>query len=251
MTSALPHIFEIDGVTNFRDQGGYLVGAKPIAIDCLYRSGHYADVTDNGIASVKTFALDRIVDLRDDYEREGFPSRDLGIETHACGGRLHEIAQTYDAPPTTEDEVKARKLHSYGLFHTRFHDGMNAVFGGLANGQRVLVHCTSGKDRTGFTGALLLRLLGVDDADIAADYMVSQSQGETMTAERKAAITKFYGYDDSNAAIVDLRRQIFPDLVLHALQQVESAHGSIASYLTGPCGLAAGDVSAIRDRFLG
>lgn len=251
MTTTLPHIFKIEGVNNFRDQGGYLANDAPIATDCLYRSGHYADITDDGITAFNQFNIDLIVDLRDDYEREGFPSRELAVETKTCGGRLHEIAQTYDAPPATEDEVKARKLYSYGLFHTRFHDGMNAVFGGLSSGKRVLVHCTSGKDRTGFTGALLMRLLGVSDSDIGADYLVSQSQGETMSPERKSAITKFYGFDDSNAAIVDMRRKIFPDLVLHALAEVEKAHGSVADYLAGPCGLTNGDVTAIRDRFLG
>lgn len=37
----------------------------------------------------------------------------------------------------------------------------------------MLIHCFSGKDRTGMVAALLLDLAGVDGADIVADYQVS------------------------------------------------------------------------------
>lgn len=35
----------------------------------------------------------------------------------------------------------------------------------------MLFHCATGKDRAGVVAALLLRLLGADDAAIYADYM--------------------------------------------------------------------------------
>jgi hypothetical protein len=38
----------------------------------------------------------------------------------------------------------------------------------------VLFHCRLGKDRTGVFAALLLKLLGVSDRDVAADYMLTQ-----------------------------------------------------------------------------
>ena len=39
-----------------------------------------------------------------------------------------------------------------------------------------LVHCTAGKDRTGILVALILDLLGVDDALIVEDYLLSNSE---------------------------------------------------------------------------
>ena len=43
---------------------------------------------------------------------------------------------------------------------------------GLAGRPKVF-HCAAGKDRTGLMAALVLRLLGVDDEAIVADYMAS------------------------------------------------------------------------------
>ena len=43
-----------------------------------------------------------------------------------------------------------------------------------ARGAPVLFHCTAGKDRTGFAAAIVLRLLGVPEESIVADYMRSQ-----------------------------------------------------------------------------
>ncbi|QKW20461.1 tyrosine-protein phosphatase [Kitasatospora sp. NA04385] len=49
-----------------------------------------------------------------------------------------------------------------------------------ADGAPVLFHCTAGKDRTGWTAALLLTALGVDRESVLADYL--------LTNERAAAV---------------------------------------------------------------
>ena len=43
-----------------------------------------------------------------------------------------------------------------------------------AQGRPVLWHCTSGKDRTGFAAAILLRILGVQQNIVIEDYLLSQ-----------------------------------------------------------------------------
>ena len=60
----------------------------------------------------------------------------------------------------------------------------------------VLFHCATGKDRTGVVAALLLRLLGADDAAIYADYMRTNETLEHELAQAyslamaKAGMTK-------------------------------------------------------------
>ena len=43
-------------------------------------------------------------------------------------------------------------------------------------------HCAAGKDRTGVLGALVLRLLGVADADIGDDYALSEPAMDALKA---------------------------------------------------------------------
>jgi hypothetical protein len=50
-----------------------------------------------------------------------------------------------------------------------------------------LLHCHTGKDRTGFVIAVTLAMLGVGDEDIVADYERSRPVFETMLANLSAA----------------------------------------------------------------
>ena len=62
---------------------------------------------------------------------------------------------------------------------------------GLADGLRFfaenegpyLVHCTEGKDRAGFTSALLECLMGATEEEVVADYMVSYANYYGVTKE--------------------------------------------------------------------
>ncbi|WP_280248048.1 tyrosine-protein phosphatase [Nocardia abscessus] len=56
--------------------------------------------------------------------------------------------------------------------------GANEAFASVLRGiigsdGAVLFHCTAGKDRTGWTAAVLLTLLGVDRATVTEDYLLS------------------------------------------------------------------------------
>jgi protein-tyrosine phosphatase len=51
----------------------------------------------------------------------------------------------------------------------------------------VMLHCHTGKDRTGFVVAVILAFLGVSDDDIVADYERSRPVFETMLANLAAA----------------------------------------------------------------
>ncbi|GLW53312.1 tyrosine-protein phosphatase [Kitasatospora phosalacinea] len=51
-----------------------------------------------------------------------------------------------------------------------------------ADGAPVLFHCTAGKDRTGWTAALLLTALGVDRESVLADYLLTNERAAALIA---------------------------------------------------------------------
>lgn len=244
-------MISVEGVTNFRDQGGYDAGGGKLAFDIIYRSGHFADITPNGQQQVQTLGLDVVIDLRDDFERQGFPSPKLDADVLHRGGDFIHAAIAKEAPPVTQAEVRDRKFAHYRLYPSRLHRGVAALFEGVASGHKVHVHCTAGKDRTGFVCATLLKALGVAEGDIRNDYMISQRETETMDPARSEAINKFYGFDQSKSDMVDLRRRIFPDLISEALAEVDRAYGSVEDYLLGPCGLSEQSLRNVHEQAIG
>ena len=54
-----------------------------------------------------------------------------------------------------------------------------------------LIHCTAGKDRTGWATALILRLLGFTEVDIVEDFMASNC-GYDPTARKNAVLLRLF-----------------------------------------------------------
>ena len=67
-------------------------------------------------------------------------------------------------------------------------------------GRPTVFHCAAGKDRTGLVAAVVLKLLGVDDDVIVADYMASAPNMPRML-ERFASWHCFSIWGDSPAAL--------------------------------------------------
>lgn len=90
----------------------------------------------------------------------------------------------------------------------------------------VLIHCFSGKDRTGMVAALLLDLAGVDGADIVADYQVSLTYLTGPEAHRIPS------NPENMAAYLALLGQ----------------YGGAAQFLSQRCGLPSDLIARIRSR---
>ena len=112
-----------------------------------------------------------------------------------------------------------------------------------ADAAPVVVHCVAGKDRTGVVCALTLSLLGVSDADIAADYALSTEASErfriwinTQLPTRDLPTPQPYYSSPAEAMmffLTELRRQ----------------HGSAEQYLLS-AGLTQPQITALRDHLL-
>jgi len=107
----------------------------------------------------------------------------------------------------------------------------------------VVVHCTSGKDRTGLIAAFTLTLLGVPRPDVLADFALTELATERLAADWRAAHPErelrwpFYGR--APTAIMEL---VFADL--------ETRHGSAEEYLKNVAGLSDVTVEQLRHRLL-
>ncbi|MFD0593733.1 tyrosine-protein phosphatase [Catellatospora coxensis] len=109
----------------------------------------------------------------------------------------------------------------------------------IAAGQGpTVVHCWGGRDRTGVVVALVLELVGVSDADIAADYeLTEQGMARYLAWQRRNRPDKgpLQPYLASTPA----------EVMRTFLAQLRERHGSVRAYLTG-AGLAEESIEQLR-----
>ncbi|GAB1610443.1 hypothetical protein Ahia01_001330600, partial [Argonauta hians] len=87
-----------------------------------------------------------------------------------------------------------------------------------------LLNCTYGKDRTGVLSALLLSLLGKDNAYIARNYAES---AELLSSKREVLLEEMVYRYQLNESFILAREET----MLELLQYIEQRFGSVADYL--------------------
>jgi protein-tyrosine phosphatase len=170
---------------NFRDLGGYAAkDGRKTRWKKLFRCGHMGLLTDADLESVGALEAALICDFRSVGEYRRTPSRTSPLITAArhqldihpmvgnpFGDNINDLA----GGVLTKDAFLDLQRETYRVFITRFTHVYARLFELIfeAGGRPVVIHCTAGKDRTGLGAALILHALGVPDATIHEDYLLS------------------------------------------------------------------------------
>lgn len=242
-TSPPGSLISLEGTLNLRDLGGWPTssGDQVVARARLYRSDRLSDLTPADHVVLERFGIVTVVDLR--YEREAaeHPSKLwLGVENHVSipmGGDLAdqrtfiERALDGDYDGITDDDVG----ESYVTFLIDHAADFGVAVAAITDSVPALFHCTAGKDRTGLLSMLVLRTLGVDDADVLRDFTLSNEyRAERRMAQLRPVFTE-RGLD-----VEEFRPALSAPgpALLRAMEWIDDSYGSTADYLAGPCGLA-------------
>jgi protein-tyrosine phosphatase len=179
-------IFDLDGVRNFRDFGGYdtLTGGK-VRAGALFRSAHFAEATDADVAKIKSLGIEIVCDLRRPEERKAqvcrWPDADCATRVLASeDGGLDEAPHLafLRSGDLSAPAVRGfmRRLYAAIPFDARYVSLFSSFFSNLAEGDgAALVHCAAGKDRTGILCALTLIALDVPEEAVVADYELTNT----------------------------------------------------------------------------
>ena len=182
-------VLRIPGVKNFRDLGGYPTrDGRKVMWGALYRSGHLADLTPRGVKRVESLGLSVVIDFRSVLETERRPDRaiqgpqkiHLPVMDQATQEFSQEIRRRMEAREYEGFDPMLLMQDAYRSFGDQFTPAFRSFINAVleADGTPVLWHCTSGKDRTGFSAALLLRILGVSQELIIKDYLLSNQYAD-------------------------------------------------------------------------
>ena len=110
----------------------------------------------------------------------------------------------------------------------------------------VLIHCTEGKDRTGWLSAVLQLTAGASRTQVLAEYVRSNQYRATLIETAYRAKLKSSGRTAGQVQLVLSRLQ--PEYLGAGLDELEARYGNISGYLTKGLGLSAATVERLRER---
>jgi protein tyrosine/serine phosphatase len=252
-------ILPLEGVENFRDYGGYAVpGGLRVVRGRLWRSAHHGAATHDDLARIAGLGLTAVVDLRRPTERANQPSR----RPDGFAGRVIDCDAGDEAEPPhvaflRETDLSAESARAFFLdyyrkapFEPRHLELFGRYFEALDMGRPVLIHCSAGKDRTGLLAALTHHLLGVDEADLLADFELTNRAAriETRLPQVTEAMTESLGRRPSETAV---RAFLGVDrtYLAEAFGAIRQEAGSVEAYLAG-LGLDGARVEHLRRTWL-
>lgn len=242
-------VLAMDGVHNFRDAGGYAVaGGGRMKRGKVWRSGQHHGASDADLERIDALGLSSVFDLRTAKERGVYPCRrppvfaaEVVFAQAPDTRHAPHIAAAQTTRQRTAESTRESLVRNYtGIcFRPELQAMIAGWFGRLAMPGHggSLINCMAGKDRTGIAVAMLHAALGVHRDDIMADYLLTNTAGDTEAriacgAETIRAITG--PIDD---AVVRVLMAVEPEYLETAWSAVEERHGSVDAYLADALGL--------------
>lgn len=246
-------------IVNFRDFGGIAAeGGRRIGSGALFRCGQPGPLGTTPFADLVACDFAVVVDLRfpDEVKAAVFP----WAEPSRPARILMEDGETGDAPHHAFFTAPLHTVEDVHRLYEAFYDALPAdpryqslirrAFHAFAREDGpILVHCSAGKDRTGFLAALTLHVLGAERADILADYMVSNS-ASAKAALRPEIERRFAAHARPlpREEILDAILGVAPAYLEASFAAIAAAGGTIPGYLAD-IGVDDGLVAALRARF--
>ncbi|KAK7202144.1 Tyrosine phosphatase family protein [Novymonas esmeraldas] len=242
---------ELQGVTNLRNLGGYHTndGTKTTKWGVVYRCDQLAEIPADLAQAVLVDKLHihHTYDLRapvevaaKSYDIPRIERCAVPIDTTKMASFLQSGESLADAGPTFRamQEVYREFVRSHASTVGAIIKGI--VDGNASSDNASLIHCTAGKDRTGWSCYVLLTLLDVREEEKRADYLLTN----TYFLQPKDASTYLGGLGMGEEAMKVLW-SVFDEFLDAALEEV-SRFGGVHEYAKSHMGLTDADIQKLR-----
>jgi hypothetical protein len=227
-----------DGCVNVRDLGGLPTErGETTRFGQVVRADELPRLTEAGWRAAHEYGIRTAIDLRGPFDQPDGRPPDVPIRV------LRIPIDPRAVPAAFQWETMVGAYRSLlDAYPSAFARAVETI--GLEP-EPVVVHCAGGRDRTGLTVALLLRLAGVDPETIAADHALSDESWAPYHAAWFAEAPD----DDERAR----RRRIAVPAgrtIVEVLEGVERRYGGAQEYLLGG-GASPDGLAAARGRLVG
>ena len=254
----------IASVPNLRDVGGLATAdGRRVRTGLLYRSAALDGLDGADAAAFARLGIRTIYDFRTEAERAQRPDRvppgaryvAADVLENMAGHKPGQIMAIMRNPATAHAAFGDGK--GAAMFVDQYRDFVRLDSARQAFGQAfasvidegsrpVLIHCTGGKDRTGWAVAALQLMLGVPADLVMADYLDSNDHlrpgFESYFADFEA------GGGDSE--VLSSFLWVRPEYLEAALDEISRTFGTLDRYFADGLGLGDGGLADLRATFL-
>lgn len=180
-----------EGAKNVRDLGGLpTADGRRTRHGVLYRADGLSRLTAADLERLAELGLRTIIDLRYDAERARAPDRVPAVQPPAFFHRGFmpqgsiEMFEGVNVRRCGAEEAFELMRTNYGRIPFEHTAELGDALHHLLEPERApqLIHCTSGKDRTGILVAFVLRALDVPAAHVVTDYELSNIEHQPVDA---------------------------------------------------------------------
>lgn len=249
----------LQGTPNFRDLGGYEADeGRRLRWGKLYRSSKLSSLTDGDISYINRLGVSLVCDFRQVVEQELEPTW-LGDENSAIyaglpvtpGSSASFMANLHNGVIAVDDAAGFMKETNRDFVINQMPQYAEMFRLLLTGEQQLLIHCASGKDRTGFGAALILDVLGVEEETIMEDYLLTNNY-LPVDKEIERLSQTFTDHTGSAVSEEVLRPmlEVRPEYLAACFEEIKKRYKSKQHFFETALNLDNNKMELLKDRYL-
>ncbi|WP_085703738.1 tyrosine-protein phosphatase [Pseudomonas sp. B15(2017)] len=244
----------LQGIDNFRDVAG-ITTAYSTTHDGTMRAGVFyrsnaLTPTASDLTALNGLGIKAVYDLRTPSEIAGTPDTVISGATYQ---NIDIIGATTSGANITTVSFKSaadaiammQETNRAFVSDAGMRGQLGVLFNELAGVDgAALFHCTAGKDRTGWTAAVLQSIAGVDNTTIMSNYLATNDYTAARVAKTLAMMPP------SMAAVYAPLLGVEASYLQAGLDQATAQYGSIDNYLKQGLGLSQETIYVLRGKMV-
>jgi protein tyrosine/serine phosphatase len=240
---------QLTSIWNFRDVAGdgvVLADGTTMATGWVYRSGKLNGLSAKDLAVLTGLGVSAIYDLRSTSVVRSVPDPAVAGAPHHTIDIFAGHHKGFKGSTTAAARAYMRSMNRAFVNDSAQRNRIAKVLRAVANATGpVLIHCTEGKDRTGWVSSMLLKIAGADRATSIDQYLLSNSYRSQLIADRVAAALAAKGA--KRAAIVTELETLRASYLEAGLDRATAKYGSLSGYLTKGLKLSSATIAKLRN----
>ncbi|MDO5858304.1 tyrosine-protein phosphatase [Myroides odoratimimus] len=238
-----------DKVHNFRDIGGIKTkDGRVVNWGRFYRADALATIQDSEFDLFNDLGITKVFDLRGAHEVEKAPNNQpkqvkyihIPVFNEVNAEYFKEIEKKFISGDFTLEDADQMLLDANrdfaSLYTAKFKDLVHQI---LEEDTPIVYHCSAGKDRTGFTSALLLSILNVDRATILDEYEMTNFYTQHTIEDNIEKMSKLMpGVKKINKEAFRAMMGVKKEFLQMAFDTIDQRYGGMDNYIKNQLGIS-------------